>query len=112
VLDHRDHVQRHGDACYEPDLPVDYFSYYFTLVVTPLFLVSGIFFPVDDFPAPVPQIAWFTTLYHAVNVCRALAHRADDGGAVDVRGSSSSPRAGARAIQRSCAAPDRLISVW
>ena len=52
---------------------IDYFSYYFTLVVTPLFLVSGIFFPVDDFPAPVPQVAWFTPLYHAVNVCRALA---------------------------------------
>jgi lipooligosaccharide transport system permease protein len=52
---------------------IDYFSYYFTLVITPLFLVSGIFFPVDDFPAPVPQVAWFTPLYHAVNVCRALA---------------------------------------
>ena len=52
---------------------IDLFSYYFTLVVTPLFLFSGIFFPVEDFPAPVPQIAWFTPLYHAVNVCRALA---------------------------------------
>ena len=52
---------------------IDYFSYYFTLVITPLFLVSGIFFPVDDFPAPVPQVAWFTPLYHAVNVCRGLA---------------------------------------
>ena len=52
---------------------IDYFSYYFTLVITPLFLVSGIFFPVDDFPAPVPQVAWFTPLYHAVSVCRALA---------------------------------------
>ena len=52
---------------------IDLFSYYFTLVVTPLFLFSGIFFPIDDFPAPVPQVAWFTPLYHAVNVCRALA---------------------------------------
>jgi lipooligosaccharide transport system permease protein len=52
---------------------IDLYSYYFTLVVTPLFLFSGIFFPVEDFPAPVPQIAWFTPLYHAVNVCRALA---------------------------------------
>jgi lipooligosaccharide transport system permease protein len=52
---------------------IDFYSYYFTLVVTPLFLFSGIFFPVEDFPAPVPQIAWFTPLYHAVNVCRALA---------------------------------------
>src|SRR3712207_8585113 len=52
---------------------IDFYAYYFTLVVTPLFLFSGIFFPVEDFPAPVPQIAWFTPLYHAVNVCRALA---------------------------------------
>jgi lipooligosaccharide transport system permease protein len=41
--------------------------------VTPLFLFSGIFFPVENFPAPVPQVAWFTPLYHAVNVCRELA---------------------------------------
>jgi lipooligosaccharide transport system permease protein len=52
---------------------IDLYAYYFTLVVTPLFLFSGIFFPVEDFPAPVPQIAWFTPLYHAVNVCRGLA---------------------------------------
>jgi lipooligosaccharide transport system permease protein len=52
---------------------IDFYAYYFTLVVTPLFLFSGIFFPVENFPAPVPQIAWFTPLYHAVNVCRALA---------------------------------------
>ena len=52
---------------------IDLYAYYFTLVVTPLFLFSGIFFPVEDFPAPVPQIAWFTPLYHAVNVCRELA---------------------------------------
>ncbi len=52
---------------------IDLYAYYFTLVVTPLFLFSGIFFPVENFPAPVPQIAWFTPLYHAVNVCRELA---------------------------------------
>jgi len=52
---------------------IDLFAYYFTLVVTPLFLFSGIFFPVENFPAPVPQVAWFTPLYHAVNVCRELA---------------------------------------
>ena len=52
---------------------IDYYAYYFTLVVTPLFLFSGIFFPIEDLPFPVPEIAWFTPLYHAVNVCRALA---------------------------------------
>jgi lipooligosaccharide transport system permease protein len=52
---------------------IDFYAYYFTLVVTPLFLFSGIFFPIENFPSPVPEIAWFTPLYHAVNVCRALA---------------------------------------
>lgn len=52
---------------------IDLYGYYFTLVITPLFLFSGIFFPVDGFPAPVPQLAWFTPLYHAVEACRALA---------------------------------------
>jgi lipooligosaccharide transport system permease protein len=52
---------------------IDLYGYYFTLVITPLFLFSGIFFPIDGFPAPIPQIAWFTPLYHAVNACRELA---------------------------------------
>ena len=52
---------------------IDLYAYYFTLVITPLFLFSGIFFPVEGFPAPVPQIAWLNPLYHAVNVCRQLA---------------------------------------
>src|SRR5215218_3156102 len=63
---------------------IDLYAYYFTLVVTPLFLFSGIFFPVEDFPAPVPQIAWFTPLYHAVNACRALAAGPSIGVLVDV----------------------------
>jgi len=65
-------------------LSIDLYAYYFTLVITPLFLFSGIFFPVEDFPAPVPQIAWFTPLYHAVNVCRALAAGPSIGVLVDV----------------------------
>ncbi|AHY46391.1 ABC-2 type transporter [Rubrobacter radiotolerans] len=52
---------------------IDFYAYYFTLVITPMFLFSGIFFPLEDFPAPVPQLAWFMPLYHAVNVCRELA---------------------------------------
>src|SRR3712207_9135895 len=31
---------------------IDLYAYYFTLVVTPLFLFSGIFFPIEDFPSP------------------------------------------------------------
>ncbi len=60
---------------------IDSFSYFYTLFMTPLFLFSGIFFPVDALPKAVAAIAWFTPLYHVVNVCRALA-LGDAGGAV------------------------------
>jgi lipooligosaccharide transport system permease protein len=63
---------------------IDLYAYYFTLVVTPMFLFSGIFFPVERFPSPVPQIAWMTPLYHAVNVCRGLAQGPGPGVLVDI----------------------------
>ena len=52
---------------------IDSFSYFYTLFMTPLFLFSGIFFPLDSMPPAVARIAAFTPLYHLVNVCRALA---------------------------------------
>lgn len=52
---------------------IDSFSYFFTLVLTPSFLFSGIFFPIDTLPSPVNQIAFFIPLYHLVNVCRAFS---------------------------------------
>lgn len=51
---------------------IDMYSYYYTLWLTPLFLFSGIFFPVERF-ALGPEIAWFTPLYHAVRLVRGLA---------------------------------------
>ena len=52
---------------------IDSFSYFYTLFMTPLFLFSGIFFPVETLPRAVAGIAWFTPLYHLVNICRAFA---------------------------------------
>jgi lipooligosaccharide transport system permease protein len=51
---------------------VDLYSYYFTLFVTPMFLFSGIFYPFDKLPDWVGTVAWFTPLYHLVNVTRSL----------------------------------------
>jgi lipooligosaccharide transport system permease protein len=48
------------------------FNYYFTLFITPLFLFSGIFFPVSALPAWAKALAQFTPLYHLVVACRAL----------------------------------------
>lgn len=52
---------------------IDSFSYFFTLLVTPSFLFSGIFFPLDTLPPVVAKIAYFTPLYHLVNVCRSFS---------------------------------------
>lgn len=52
---------------------IDSFNYFYTLVMTPMFLFSGIFFPLDGMPSIVTQIAFFTPLYHLVNICRSFA---------------------------------------
>lgn len=52
---------------------VDYYSYYYTLFITPMFLFGGIFFPYDQLPEWAKVVAWFTPLYHLVAVCRELA---------------------------------------
>ena len=50
----------------------DFFIYYFTLVITPLFLVSGVFFPLDGMPDAVRIGAQLLPLAHAVDVVRPL----------------------------------------
>lgn len=57
---------------------IDLYSYYYTLFLTPLFLFSGIFFPVNRFPYG-ESVAWFTPLYHSVRLCRGLAQGPLDG---------------------------------
>ncbi len=52
---------------------IDSFSYFYTLFMTPLFLFSGIFFPLDTMPRIVSDIAYFTPLYHLVSICRAFS---------------------------------------
>ncbi|MBI5057335.1 MAG: ABC transporter permease [Nitrospirae bacterium] len=52
---------------------IDFFSYFFTVLLTPSFLFSGIFFPLDTLPPVVTKIAFFTPLYHLVNICRAFS---------------------------------------
>ncbi len=52
----------------------DAFNYFFTLIITPMFLLSGIFFPVSNLPAAVQVVAWFTPLYHEVEVLRGLVY--------------------------------------
>ncbi len=49
----------------------DFFSYYFELGITPIFFFSGVFFPLDRFPAWLRGAANFSPLLHAVELARA-----------------------------------------
>lgn len=60
---------------------IDYFTYYWTLFLTPMFLFSGVFFPLDRLPAWVGGLAWFMPLYQAVVLMRALVLTGDAGAA-------------------------------
>jgi lipooligosaccharide transport system permease protein len=52
----------------------DFFNYFFTFVVSVMFLFSGIFFPVDALPGWASALAWLLPLTHAVNLTRGF-HR-------------------------------------
>ncbi|MDQ1537450.1 MAG: lipooligosaccharide transport system permease protein, partial [Actinomycetota bacterium] len=49
------------------------FNILFRFVMTPLFLFSGTFFPIDQLPAFLRPIAWVTPLWHGVDANRSLA---------------------------------------
>ena len=51
---------------------IDRYTYFFNLFVIPLFLFSGIFFPVENLPDWAEWLAWLTPLYHGVAMSRAL----------------------------------------
>jgi len=50
----------------------DFFLYYFTLVITPLMLLSGVFFPLDSMPPWIQWAAHALPLSHAVYIARPL----------------------------------------
>ena len=51
---------------------ISYVDYFFTVIMTPMFLFAGTFFPVEQLPVWAQKIAYFMPLYHIVNITRAL----------------------------------------
>ena len=49
------------------------FNSLFRFGITPLFLFSGTFYPVESLPAIVQPLAWVTPLYHGVVLTRGLS---------------------------------------
>ena len=50
----------------------DFFMYYFTLVVTPMTLLCGVFFPVEQLPGWLQAVSSVLPLSHAVALARPL----------------------------------------
>jgi len=54
----------------------DFFMYYFTLAITPMMLVCGVFFPVEQLPAWLQGVAQVLPLTHAVSIARPIMNGA------------------------------------
>jgi len=63
---------------------IDSFNYFYTILMTPMFLFSGIFFPLEGLPSIISKVAFFTPLYHLVNICRAFSNGELTNGAWDI----------------------------
>ena len=50
----------------------DFFMYYFTLAITPMVLLCGVFFPVDQLPAALQGVSSVLPLTHAIDIARPL----------------------------------------
>ncbi|AMM26663.1 ABC transporter permease [Variovorax sp. PAMC 28711] len=50
----------------------DFFTYYFTLYMTPMMFLSGVFFPLDQLPGVVRAVAGWLPLANAVALVRPL----------------------------------------
>ena len=50
----------------------DFFMYYFTLVITPMLLISGVFFPTEKMPIIIQQVSEFLPLKNAIDIVRLI----------------------------------------
>ena len=55
----------------------DFFNYYFVLIVTPMYILSGVFYPIESLPAGVQGAVQFLPLTHAVILTRGLVAGAE-----------------------------------
>ena len=51
---------------------IDHLNYSITFGLTPMFLLSGVYFPIETMPTPLAALVWAAPLVHAVRPFRAL----------------------------------------
>ena len=52
----------------------DFFQYYFTLIITPMMMLSGVFFPIERLPDTLHILVMALPLTHAIDLIRPLAN--------------------------------------
>ena len=63
----------------------DFFLYYFSLAITPMVLLCGVFFPVSQLPMVLQQVSAVLPLTHAIDLARPLVNgRPPDAAALHV----------------------------
>jgi lipooligosaccharide transport system permease protein len=55
----------------------DFFNYYFVLVITPMFILCGVFYPIDTLPLAMQSAVQVLPLTHAVVLTRGLVAGAE-----------------------------------
>jgi lipooligosaccharide transport system permease protein len=50
----------------------EHMFYYITLIITPMYMFSGIFFPPNRLPHAIQGAIWFTPLYHVAHLARSF----------------------------------------
>lgn len=58
----------------------DFFTYYFTIILTPVLLLSGAWFPIEQMPGAFQSVAEVLPLTHAVRASRILVQGGEPGG--------------------------------
>ena len=48
----------------------EFFSFYFSLFITPMLILSGVFFPVETLPAPLAAVSVILPLRHLIDIIR------------------------------------------
>ena len=50
----------------------EYFNFYMTLAMTPMFILCGVFYPTNTLPLPMQSVVQFLPLTHAVQIIRPI----------------------------------------
>ena len=50
----------------------EYFYFYMTLIMTPMFIMCGVFYPVSSLPGPIQSVVQLLPLTHAVEIIRPI----------------------------------------